>query len=283
MFHALWGAIFAEPWLTASAIIQLVPAVLGAVVTLHEDWAKRHRVPILVVFVVAAIIGLLTTVRQGINSGEASAKLSSSLDNLGKATEEISRVTSQNTELQEKLLKQGQTIADLANRNIDLSKESIDAVTGGGTYCYIVPGNAGQNEIALIAIAVGTSPLHEVIIDRMDSDEMASVLRSGMPPTFRQFMQSMIHSYPPVPFITASNGRLIDTLDLGDAMKKSLHFNFFSINGMWSEQLKVVRGKDRWIPAIRVTRASKKPKGGQDVLYQYVDPNYPTINGAVDW
>ena len=44
-----------------------------------------------------------------------------------------------------------------------LSKENIDAVTGGETYCYLLAPVIEADKVLLIAHAEGKSPLHDVI------------------------------------------------------------------------------------------------------------------------
>src|SRR6266852_3115403 len=88
-----------------SAAIQFLLALLGIVVSLHEQWAKQHRAWLFGNFLVLGVVGIGLTFAQSAKAGRDSANLSTALGNLTSSTSEISRVTSLNTQLQEKLLR----------------------------------------------------------------------------------------------------------------------------------------------------------------------------------
>jgi hypothetical protein len=151
--------LLSDPWLLIAALAQLFLVLWGALVSLREDWAKRHRWLVLSAFAVLGFIGLVATAKQAGESAAANAKLAGSLDKLGTSTQEISRMTVLNTELQQRLLDSSKTVASLA-------RENINAVTGGRSYPIITPITAlpvkDQNTLALQAFVVGENTLMDV-------------------------------------------------------------------------------------------------------------------------
>lgn len=169
-----------------------------------------------------------------------------------------------------------------------LSKENIDAITGGNSYCYALASPVGND--AWIAIAtVGKSPLHEVLVERVDIDLQRKTIKPRQPLTDEQ-IRSWMHDYPAIPFLASTSGYTLDKLSLGDGDEREFSFTFSSMNGVWQENLKFRRVKGNWVQAIKVTRpVVGYGIGGfgvslkQKVLYPFIDPNYPRVNGQVDW
>src|SRR5205807_783797 len=113
-----------------SAALPLLLGFMGVLIALREDWAKKHRRLVIGAFAVVSILGFYVAVRQiresikaeeaaNRRADEANEKLHDSMDRLGKQggdlnskTDEIRRVESLNTELQNKLLGQSGEIID---------------------------------------------------------------------------------------------------------------------------------------------------------------------------
>jgi len=153
----------------------------------------------------------------------------------------------------------------------------------------------GRDEAILIITTVGRSPLHDVMVERIDTDVMRKILQPGQPMSSPLDVNKFTYSYPTVPFLSSTSGRTIDKISLGEGGRRNLHFNFFSMNGVWYEDLEFARVNGIWVQAIRVTRDvvpygiggyGKTPYGGtsgQNVTYPWVDPLFPKVNGHVDW
>jgi hypothetical protein len=180
-------------------------------------------------------------------------------------------MTSLNTQLQDKLLKQSDTITAL-------SKQNIAAVTGGNSFCYVIATPTG-NEFLLNVVTNGSSPLHEVFSDMADLDTLREITRK---PSFTwQDIQNAKTSYPAIPFLASSSARSLGKIPTGASDKRNLHFNFFSMNGVWGENLSLRLVKGQWQQAIKVTKELKGNR--QKTLYNYVSDGYPRIDGKVDW
>lgn len=134
-----------------------VLGLMGVFVALHEEWAKKHRVFVIVAFTVASALAFYVTNRQASESAketaeaqrqatDANAKLSDSVEDLHKGATEISRVQALNTRLQEKLLASSEQllassgkISDLSGQAVANSKESLRNIMGADSIPCIVP------------------------------------------------------------------------------------------------------------------------------------------------
>lgn len=160
-----------------------------------------------------------------------------------------------------------------------LAKKSIDDITGGSTFCYVMVGFAGD-KFELVAIARGSSPLHDVIVEMTDSDVVNNRIATRIPLTW-DAIQEFTQHFPVIPFLASSSGYRLGTIPAGAGNKRDLGFNFFCMNGTWHETLKLRLINGRWVQAMKVTedlRANRKK-----TLYVAVPEDYPRVNGRVDW
>jgi hypothetical protein len=160
------------------------------------------------------------------------------------------------------------------------SKENIDAITGGKTFCYVSALIVGEDEAALAIATVGTSPLHDVNIDAVDLDMKNDLMAKNQPLTI-DTIQHFTTSYPAIPFLASTSAHWLTRISLSAVEKRDLHFNFFSMNGVWGETLNLRRVDERWVQAIKVTKEFKP--NHQTTIFLQVAPNYPKVNGKVDW
>jgi hypothetical protein len=96
-----------------------------------------------------------------------------------------------------------------------------------------------------------------------------------------QEIQSFKTVFPTIPSLVSSSGHLLITIPWGGTDKRNLHFNFFSINGMWGEDLNLRLVKGQWQQALRVMKEIKGNK--RKNIFSYVAPDYPRVDGKVDW
>lgn len=83
-------------------------------------------------FLVLGAVAIVCVIKQSKETAIASAGLRGALTNIDKSTKEITRVTSLNTKLQEKLLGQDSRISELA-------QESFRTITGANSFPYLSP------------------------------------------------------------------------------------------------------------------------------------------------
>jgi hypothetical protein len=120
-------------------------------------------------------------------------------------------------------------------------------------------------------------------------------LRPGQPMSSPQDTALFTHDYPPVPFLASTSAYPLDKIHLGSGDRRKLHFNFFSMNGVWGEDIAFAKVNGVWVQAIKVQRHiigygiagyGKGPFGGaseKDVVYPWIDPSFPKVNGTIDW
>ena len=78
---------------------------------------------------------------------------------------------------------------------------------------------------------------------------------------------------------------MLARIPIGARAKRNLQFSFFSMNGVWSETLKLDRVNGQWAEAIRVVKVLPVKQGKQTsrTLYSFVTDTFPKKDGKVDW
>jgi hypothetical protein len=117
---------------SALGIITVFMAVLGGLVSAHAPTKLRHKISYAILFLVAGAASVVLVVKISNENVSASKGLTDALDRLKDSTNEISRMTALNTQLQAKLLDSSKSIAEL-------SKENLEQITGAKGYCYVFP------------------------------------------------------------------------------------------------------------------------------------------------
>lgn len=173
-------------------------------------------------------------------------------------------MTALNTELQQRLLKQGDTIADL-------SKQNIAAVTGGDSFCYLAPFPVLPAGNQRSVVQSGKYPLSDLTIWVYNERNP-----EASPKWVQRFPSMPPHGFTVVPEFVSFQGDRVDYL-----------ISFTGRNGFWQQYLMYRRVRDRWATATQVTRIQfadeRKPKTSTK-LYEYVDKEFPRDKkGEVDW
>jgi hypothetical protein len=204
-------------------------ALVGGAVSLHAPTKWRWKIGYAAVFAVLGGFSVVYVIKQSNEGVVANRHLDVALAKLRESTTKIADRTALNSQLQDKLLKQSDTITDLA-------RENIAAVTGGNSHCYIIASPVG-GEFMLNITTRGS--LHEAFVEMVDVD----ILRTLSTKHFlsfqdiQSFTTSFTTSYPAIPFLASSSGRTLNRIPVGGSDKRNLHFNFFSMNGVWGEDL----------------------------------------------
>lgn len=153
-------------------------------------------------------------------------------------------------------------------------------MTGGDSYCYVnTIFNLEMTEAYFFLSAKGKFPLHDIEVQMVDSDLMAKLFPNSkwtpLTADSESKMNKVITRYPTVPFLASSAGRALDQISLTGRTDRRLVFNFYAMNGVWSQalELRLVNGK--WMQAFTVARGVKVNKSGQ-LLYKYIEPGLPT-------
>jgi hypothetical protein len=171
---------------------------------------------------------------------------------------------------------------DRSNRIFEGVRDNINAVTGGSTFCFVSAATSASEFILTIS-TIGKSPLHEVFIESADVDAIKKYTAGKPNLTFEEF-QSFRIDYPAFPFLSWTSARLLTKIPIGTETKRTLQFRFFSMNGVWSETLKLQLVNGQWATAIKVndSNPTRSNKPGR-LRYEYITDNFPKTKGKVNW
>lgn len=252
-----------------SAGVQFLLAFLGIIIALNYKWAAKHRRKIICSFAFLGAIGIYAAIEQSARSATATAKtnaeLSTSLENLDKATTENSRLQRLNTELQQRIIASNETIADLAQKN-------IDSVIGGDSFCYMTFASFTSLGGDPIWVHVGQYPLYEVEARVVDLEDFKEVS------TFEDLFASQrtIKIGRVIPHSARKTGPVIP---FSNQEQQDFNIFFSARNGFWIQNLKLRRVDGNWVSAIRVMG-----NGQSAAIFEKVNPNFPrTPAGTVEW
>jgi hypothetical protein len=166
-------------------------------------------------------------------------------------------------------------------------KMNIDTVTGGNTFCYVMASPV-FSEFGLNIITIGKSPLHDVSVWMIDIDTMKQVV-AGKPSLSYEDIQGYTINFPTIPFLTASTTQMLTRIPTGIRTKRNLQITFSSLNGIWTETLKLEFVNGQWAQALKVGKLISPVKGGTPneklttPLYTFATDNFPKRDGKVDW
>jgi len=272
----------ADIWL---GMVTVFMAVLGGIVSAHAPTKTWHKIAYVSAFVLAGAASIWLVIRISNENAAANIELATAIKNLNNSTTSIASMTALNTQLQGKLLQQGETIAAL-------SKENIAAVTGGSSYPYFEPNILATAMDGTIRIE-GRYPVQELVVVVDDvtemfegenlSDETIRALSKDEIAPFRvPFKYATGFSFPfispgtftpipsPIPFS-------------GKGERHLYHVTFNARNGRWSERILLKKDKYhyRWRIAYQVYKGDFI--AGQSLIKTWVEPVFPLLdNGKPD-
>jgi hypothetical protein len=170
------------------------------------------------------------------------------------------------------------------NFNETMKKENqvLDNITGGETFC-VIEAIPIPDRFVLDAIAVGSNPLHDVLVDHTDSDAIKSMI--GTPQFTFDAIQGITAHYT-IPFLTSASGLQLAQIPTGNGDKRNFHFNFFSMNGMWREDLKLRRlSNGVWMQAFKVSKdiPINGRQGREVVLCRTIPKEFPITKDDDSW
>lgn len=181
-------------------------------------------------------------------------------------------------DLQEKqrmLEEKSEEIISLNRKIAVLSYHTMNMVTGGDSYAYILfSDNQSQSteNIQLRNILLtheGRYPLYDLNIQIADIDDLRDV---------KVFTVGNIGSTQHIKHWPLNHAINFDLTE-----KQSQRFNifFYSRNGTWYQQMIYKKLEDRWLLATRVVRPNEN--GGIDVLFKNISPDFPIPENEIVW
>ncbi|MFO1291014.1 MAG: hypothetical protein U1E82_10445 [Nitrosomonas sp.] len=181
-------------------------------------------------------------------------------------------------DLQEKqrmLEEKSEEIISLNRKIAVLSYHTMNMVTGGDSYAYILFSD-NQSQSAenvqlrnILLIHEGRYPLYDLSIQIADIDHLKDV---------KVFPVGNIGSTQHIkhwPLNHAIN------FDLSEKQSQRFNIFFYSRNGTWYQQMIYKKLEGRWLLATRVVRPNET--GGIDVLFKNISPDFPIPENEIVW
>jgi hypothetical protein len=162
-----------------------------------------------------------------------------------------------------------------------LSRDSIDAVTGGSGFCYLIftLDSTGRTAGPII-VHQGKHPLYEIDVRVVDLEKLEKKFPKGKTPASLQ--EFMAENYRFHVGELSSNTAFSPSVAIpfSESVRQDFRIFFSARNGYWMEDLsiRVVDGKTR--QALRVSQEfGKRPK----LMFRKIDKEFPLVDGHVDW
>lgn len=273
--HQVFANLFSDFLLWLSLLVQFALTLLGAIIAIKEEWAKNHQKSVILLFVVLGVAGMGITAKQAFKGSADSTNLSNALTNLRTSTQEISRITSLNTDLQQTLLTQGKTLTDLA-------KQNIASVTGGDSFCWMLVGQRDNSSPQISVTQHGQYAVHGVTARLVDIQKFNRLTR-GQPLTLDNVL--VADTNYAIGDLSVHSGRMLGTLLLNNEPGDRRDFNilFNGINGYWTELLRLRRVDGKWLQAVKVKREIINGNHMTEKdIFQQIDTGFPMLNKN-DW
>jgi hypothetical protein len=172
------------------------------------------------------------------------------------------------------------------NFNATMGKESqlLANVTGGDSFCYAVAMVTPNDTFVLTVMLKGANPLHNIDVQMVDGDIERKMLSSNHAESALDNYEAITTHYPTIAFLGTVGPRMIGRIPVGDSAKRDFHFVFFSMNGVWLEDLDLRKVNGIWLNAIRVRKEVQVGhKMDYKSLYIEIPKNYPKTNGEMEW
>lgn len=240
-----------------STATQLALGMLGAVVSVANDWTQRHRTSVLLSFFALTVVGSIASNKSAEQNAAMVAKAQENLNQSLKETNELSKkgvelqqktaeLQQLNTQLQQQLIEQNKTVERLA-------RIGISTATGGDSYAYVsVEVNLGL----LVLTHQGRYPLSDISIRITDLE--------------RADISDIWGKTKTVPMLAPGSSATIGSV--GDRTSFRSNIFYFSRNGSWSQALRARKVEGRWVSAYRVNRHTADGKG--EVLLKSGDQHF---------
>jgi len=239
-------------------------------VSAHAPTKRSQKVLYAGLFIVLGVVSICLVITQSAETAAAAARLSGALDNLNKSTANISIEQSLNIKLQEQLIAQGKTIADL-------SRAGIGSVTGGDSYAYLKFTALTNDGGVPVVFHRGKYPIYDMNMRLFDLRKMGTIIHQ-----------------PIADWIAATGGIIAignlmpsgswttwKAVSLGSIEDRNYNVFFDARNGFWHETINMRSVNGEWTEAIEVWRQS----GKKDILIlEDIDRGFPRrSDGQVDW
>jgi hypothetical protein len=287
-------------WLSVGlGVVTLVMAYLGYHYSVPHEVSRKKRWLLRIAFIGLSIVSLALIAIQGHHADRSEAeardaerdrkvveaRLNDTLDRVGRQTgqiqedeTEIKRVQGLNTDLQNKVLGQSGQLLDSSKRISDLSKEAIETITGGESFCYMYVDTTTTAHPFPVFITEGKRPLYEVHARVNDLRGFDAMLKR--PHTISELLGTQIT----VGELSPTNAKMEfeQVILLSDSARVDFNVFFDARNGDWTELLRMRKVGNNWVEAIRVVRETyyKNGKTAEKTIFEQIPKEFPEVP---DW
>jgi hypothetical protein len=224
-------------------LVTLALAILGGVVSAHAPAKVYQKWLYVAMFVVLGVVGMSFVIKQSNETTEASVRLARSISDLSDSSKESTRLTAENSQLQERLL-------GLADKILQTTNENLSQVTGGTTYPKVISIKEKEGW-RLAVIAQGKYDLTNVSITVLQHAQLASSAQDLMSFIRTNSLREIV---PRVYQGHAMELGISPIVPQGD--NETLRIDMSANNGSWLETLTAKRIGGAWTEQ-RVVRDSK--------------------------
>jgi hypothetical protein len=239
-------------------------AVLGGMMSIHPPQELPWKLWYGFVFMCLGFVGIRLVIQQSDETASSNFTFVSTLANIANSTRETTRMQILNTELQERLLSQGKTIADLGT-------QGINTATGGDSFCYMAFN--GDSDVPVF-VHQGKYPLYGVvarIVDPNDPQQVVNpLLQIIIGPQDISAGLAWIDWQQHIPFRNQS--------------KQDFNVFFSAKNGVWTEQFRLRRINGKSERAILVEgRPGMNIPFARHKLFEQISPGFPQSELDATW
>jgi hypothetical protein len=263
--------------------IMMAMAVLGGIVSAHAPDKIWQKAVYGASFLLLGIVGFYFAVKQSNETAVANKELSQSIKKLGESSKEITRIEGLNAALQNELLSQGKTIANLATRG-------IYTATGGDTFSYMDFLSYLPHKNSPLVVSKGEYPLYDLVARVVDLAVPVPKMEPSNDPSRILEASQLFQNYQRSAEVTLQIGNMsagaawFPNLDLPFNPEHGNFNVFFSArNGFWNELYRSVGPPGHRVVAILVQTPERKPaslRGSRHpararILYQNIAEGFP--------
>jgi hypothetical protein len=231
--------------------VTVLMTVLGTIISLHAPTDRGWKIFYAVMFIVLGVIAVKFVIQQSRETAIANASLASDVGRLSASTDEISRMTTLNTQLQGRLLEQSDKIESL-------SQQGVDQATGGDSYAVVSPimipvvqpntfalslhvgKNSGKNSVLDAHVYLRQLPIpnegkQSQFMDVLSGKGDPPVYVGQIDPNWSQTLSARI-----TPFVTGTTSYVVNVFAKNKPTTETLQVRR-NADGAWEYSYKIIR------------------------------------------
>ncbi len=173
----------------------------------------------------------------------------------------------------------------------EISKRSLDSITGGDSYVVVMPTFTSKDHdtLSLIVTSYGDYPIYDIKIDVVDLDQSRELenqfsfeeKKNNPSLVVSQIMKA--HYSFDIGNKTQGQGKFVPVnfkLNYKNLTKRGFNIKIFARNGIFNEKLRLKKIDNVWVSAYKVS-STYGTKSEEKVLFTRIDEKYTEIDS--DW